>query len=315
VPFAVAWAMGSIYNQALVSPRVSIPHKNSALAAGAVVAATYFSTLAIQRTSFPVVIMFESCSILPVVFVGVFCSRVHDPNLKLGPKKIVVALVIAAGILLFQFTDPETRQREASDEFIGIVFLLFHFVAEGFLPDLQAEIKINFKPRPTEMMADINKWAFIFTLALALVTLNAWSFLVFMWEHLEFTLYLLIMSVASGVGQFFVYRMIKQFKQHFVPFTSSSRKILTVAISILFYGHETNWKQITGISIVLFMVFLEFMTEITVKEESPETKDIIVELNEEKIDDNIKGEEPKGTNKETEEWKQGGTVGPELNQK
>jgi hypothetical protein len=67
--------------------------------------------LAIQQTSFPVVVMFESCSILPVVFVGVFCSSVHDPNLKLGPKKMIVAIIIAAGILLFQFTDPETKER------------------------------------------------------------------------------------------------------------------------------------------------------------------------------------------------------------
>lgn len=136
------------------------------------------------------------------------------------------------------------------------MFLIFHFVAEGFLPDLQAEIKINFKPQPTEMMADINKWCTILALLVAIVTLNAWTFLVFMWEHIEFSVDLIIMSVVSGFGQFFVYRMIKQFKQHFVPFTISSRKILTATISIIFYGHQTNWIQILGISIVLFTVFV-----------------------------------------------------------
>lgn len=93
----------------MLAERVQIPHKNSAITAGSVFIATIFSILAIQRTSFPLVVMFESCSILPVVFIGVFCSRVHDPNLKLGPKKIVVALIITAGILLFQFADPETK--------------------------------------------------------------------------------------------------------------------------------------------------------------------------------------------------------------
>lgn len=97
------------------------------------------------------------------------------------------------------------------------------------------------------------------------VTLSAWSFAVYMWEHIGFTVDLLAMSVISGFGQFFVYRMIKQFKQHFVPFTISSRKILTATISIVFYGHETNWIQILGISVVLFTVFIEFLTEITKK--------------------------------------------------
>jgi drug/metabolite transporter (DMT)-like permease len=64
------------------------------------------------------------------------------------------------------------------------------------------------------------------------------------------------MSIVSGFGQFFIYRMIKQFKQHFVPFTISSRKILTATISIVFYGHKTNWIQILGICIVLFTVFV-----------------------------------------------------------
>lgn len=106
IPFVTAWVMGEIYNKIFLTERVKVPHKNSAMAAFAVLAATYFSILAIQRTSFPVVIMFESCSILPVVFIGVFCSRVHDPNLHLGPQKIIVALIITAGILTFQFADP-----------------------------------------------------------------------------------------------------------------------------------------------------------------------------------------------------------------
>lgn len=87
------------------------------------------------------------------------------------------------------------------------------------------------------MMAEINKWCTILTLIISIVILDAWSFAVFMWEHPEFTIDLILMSFVSGLGQFFVYRMIKQFKQHFVPFTISSRKILTATISIVFYGH------------------------------------------------------------------------------
>lgn len=112
-------------------------------------------------------------------------------------------------------------------------------------------------------MADINKWCTIIVAVITIVTLDGWPFLVFMWEHIEFSVDLIVMSVVSGFGQFFVYRMIKQFKQHFVPFTISSRKILTATISIVFYGHQTNWIQILGICIVLFTVFVEFLLEIS----------------------------------------------------
>jgi hypothetical protein len=58
IPFIFGWVMGAVYNKISIQNPVKIPHKNSFLTALAVVAATYFSLLAMQKTSFPVVIMF-----------------------------------------------------------------------------------------------------------------------------------------------------------------------------------------------------------------------------------------------------------------
>ena len=66
------------------------------------------SIIAIMFTNYPVVIMFESCNVLSVVLVAVFCSRVREERLKLGRKKIVVAAVISVGILMFEFFNPKS---------------------------------------------------------------------------------------------------------------------------------------------------------------------------------------------------------------
>lgn len=50
--------------------------------------------------------MFKSCNILSVVLVGVLCSRVADKKLKLGTKKIVVGVLVTAGIIIFKVFDP-----------------------------------------------------------------------------------------------------------------------------------------------------------------------------------------------------------------
>jgi solute carrier family 35 (UDP-galactose transporter), member B1 len=76
----------------------------------------------------------------------------------------------------------------------------------------------------------------------------------FILTHKIFLLHMLIMGVLSAVGQMFVYRMIKQFKQHFVPFVITTRKIFTVAISIVFYHHETNLWQGAGLIMVFGVV-------------------------------------------------------------
>ena len=85
--------------------------------------------------------MFKSCNILSVILVGVFCSGVRNKQLKLGPKKIVVGVLVTLGIVLFKYFDPEAKADEKKSEILGIVLLVVSMVADGFLPDFQAVIK------------------------------------------------------------------------------------------------------------------------------------------------------------------------------
>ena len=114
--------------------------------------------------------MFKSCNILSVILVGVLCSRVVDKKLKLGSKKIVVGILVTLGIVLFKLFDPEAAAKdEKKTEIAGIVLLLVSLLADGFLPDFQAEIKSKYKPLPMEMMTEINKWVCLLSIVYALV--------------------------------------------------------------------------------------------------------------------------------------------------
>jgi hypothetical protein len=69
-------------------------------------------TYAIYLTNFPVVMMFKSCNILSVILVGVLCSRVKDKKLHLGTKKIIVGVLVTAGIIMFKYYDPEAAKKD-----------------------------------------------------------------------------------------------------------------------------------------------------------------------------------------------------------
>jgi hypothetical protein len=56
--------------------------------------------------SFPLTIIVKSCNIIPVILVSVMCSKVRDKKLKLGPKKIFVAIGVSLGIIMFRLFDP-----------------------------------------------------------------------------------------------------------------------------------------------------------------------------------------------------------------
>lgn len=95
-----------------------------------------------------------------------------------------------------------------------------------------------------------------------IVSLTIKSSLVYTFYHPMFVVHLLGLSVLSGLGQFVVYTMIKLFKQHIVPFVITTRKILTVVISIIYYNHKTSPIQLLGMVVVMLAVVFEFASEV-----------------------------------------------------
>lgn len=81
--------------------------------------------------------MVKSCSILSVIIVGVFCSRVRDQHNKLGKNKLVVGALVTLGIFLFNYF-AVNKSGDKATTLLGVILLLISLVADGFLPDFQA---------------------------------------------------------------------------------------------------------------------------------------------------------------------------------
>lgn len=103
-------------------------------------------------------------------------------------------------------------------------------------------------------MESINKWVAVISAASMLLSMSINRVASYIIDHPLFLIHLLGMSLLSCAGQFVVYYMIREFKQHIVPFIITLRKILTIGISILFYGHKTSILQLSGIVVVLVSV-------------------------------------------------------------
>jgi drug/metabolite transporter (DMT)-like permease len=97
--------------------------------------------------------------------------------------------------------------------------------------------------------------------------------------HMLFAAHMIVMGILTALGQMFVYRMIKQFKQHFVPFVITTRKIFTVGFSIVLYHHETNAYQLFGLIMVFGVVTFEFVTELM----SEKSEQAVVPLDQELV--------------------------------
>ena len=158
-----SWILGAIYNRVMCPKEelIHIPWHHGFKCGGAVVTITVAYSYAIKFMNFPVVMMIRSCSLLSVVIVGVLFTGVSDTALKLGNRKIVVAIVVTIGMIIFKVFDPNQKKDDHKTELLGVALMIVSLLGEGFLPDFQAVIKQNYKPNPTVLLAFVNKWTTI----------------------------------------------------------------------------------------------------------------------------------------------------------
>ena len=174
-PYLTGWLVGHLWSKA-TGEIVWLPRKNLMYSAAAVCIGTLTYNIAILQTSYPVVIMFKSCSILSAIPLAAPSSSARPEKLKLGTNKLIVGALVSLGIFLFNYYSLEDKG-EKGTTLVGLIFLITSLIADGLLPDFQAEMKSIYKPRPLDLMFQINKWVFWFSLGYSVVTLELWPIL------------------------------------------------------------------------------------------------------------------------------------------
>jgi len=67
------------------------------------------------------------------------------------------------------------------------------------------------------------------------------------------------MAGLAFLGNIFIYRIIKDFRQHIGPFIITTRKIISVGLSMIYFHHSSSVIQIICILVVLFSTLYEFL--------------------------------------------------------
>lgn len=167
---------------------------------------------AVVYASFPAVVMAKSCSLLSVIIVGVFFSRVKDSKLKLTHQKLLIGIVATIGIILFNFFK-KSGQSEKDHPLtlfsLGNLYLIISLIGDGFLPDFQAQLKSEHNPSTIMMYCKVNRFTFLISLFFALITNSFIVIVDFLLNYEDFAMDVAKLSILNAVGQLFIYRMIK----------------------------------------------------------------------------------------------------------
>lgn len=135
-------------------------------------------------------------------------------------------------------------------------------VVDALFSDSQAYSKATFKPSANQLFTYTNLYSFFFCAAYSILEGSLVESIKFMLAYPGVFWHVIGIGLLQVVGQISVYYIVANFKQHIFPLIATTRKILTVILSIFIFNHDVNINQWIAIIIVFSGMFYELYEEL-----------------------------------------------------
>ena len=122
-----------------------------------------------------------------------------------------------------------------------------------------------FKPTANHLFTSANFFCFLFVIILNLLNGELALQIKFCASHPRVIIDLFFAAGLQVLGQVSIYYVIANFKQHMFPLLSTTRKVLTVFLSILVYKHKISLGQWVSIFFVFGGLSYEVFEEVKEK--------------------------------------------------
>lgn len=212
------------------------------------------SNKALMWVNYPTQVVGKSCKPIPVMILGVLIGRKKYPLLK-----YLFVLMIVIGVALFMYKDGKSTKKADDEGVIGIgeILLLVSLTCDGLTGAVQERMKAEHSTKSGHMMKAMNKWS-IFYLGIGLIwSGELWDFIAFVGRHPTIVWQLASVSVASALGQYFIFMCVSEFGPLPCSLITTTRKFFTVLASVIFFGNHLIERQWIGAILVFTGLVLD----------------------------------------------------------
>lgn len=215
---------------------------------GSYVTAMFCSNEALKFVSYPTQAVGKSCKMIPVMLMGVILG-----TKKYGFMDYFCVALITAGIVMFNLAKSKAGGENST---VGLALLFASLVLDGTTGSVQEGIQGKHKTSSTQMMFLCNFWAIVFAGAACVAQGQLEPALAFVANNPDFQVKLGIFSLASALGQNFIFLTIQWFSALTCSTITTTRKFFTVLASVFYYGHTLKQQQWYGTALVFIGIFV-----------------------------------------------------------
>lgn len=226
------------------------------LCASSFVVAKFTGWHALTLVDFPSQAL-SKCAKPVAVFIVAFFTKTQ----KYSFRQIVIVLWIVSSLFTFNMTKPYESHADVKSVIIGNMLLLVSLMCEGYTADRQDKLALIHQMSGLQMMEQINRSAALFVLPMAVV-LELRGFIAFCWRFPQVIPLTVIFAATSAVGQVFLYASISTIGALQTSLVTTSRKLLTVLVSVVLFDKSLlplQWAALCSVfAAVLTKTYLTF---------------------------------------------------------
>jgi UDP-galactose transporter B1 len=229
--------------------RRPLPHKLLFATAGAYVLAMTCSNEAIPFVSYPVAVLAKSCKLIPTMLVGQLVEHRLYSRLEWTS-----AAFISTGIALFHWSRIHMSSSPNSNATFGMVLLLISLAMDGILSSCQNFLKTGPRskraPNAMETMLFVNLYALFYLIPLSYISGQWYNGLADIFRRPGLAQNVALLNLTVGVGQIFIFLSIHWFTPVLTTTITTTRKFITILLSVWKFGHAFTVVQWFAISLV-----------------------------------------------------------------
>lgn len=212
------------------------------------------SNKALSWVNYPTQVVGKSCKPIPVMILGVLVGSKSYPA-----RKYLFILMIVAGVAMFMYKDSAATKAGGGESVLGVgeLLLILSLTCDGLTGAVQERMKSEHGTKSGHMMLAMNKWSLGYLSLALLLTGEGVQFIQFIQRHPAVIWELASFSVASALGQFFIFVCVSDFGPLPCSIITTTRKFFTVLASVIFFGNSLVNRQWLGCAFVFAGIFLD----------------------------------------------------------
>jgi len=231
-----------------------VPARDWIIAGAAFMGAANFGLVSLHYIIFPMQVLVKSCKAIPVMFGEVIFER----HVKLTTAKIISVMLLCAGVVTFTFGKKGSKEETLEFDhklMIGLVFVMLALLCDGIYGPYQNRIKTKASERGAPISAyhnmfNMNFWQGVMALFVCLVTGELPEVAAFVSTHPSIVKIVAEYAAAMAFGQVFIFQLQASFGALLVTKTTTVRKLISVLVSVWYFGHSLNAVQWGGAAMV-----------------------------------------------------------------